>query len=71
MLPNNNVLVTEANKGHVFEVTRKGKIVWEFWNPYFNETGKRLIIYRMLRLTADVLNEMSFKSKLKDSDLGL
>ena len=32
-LPNGNVLVTESTKGRVFEVTRDGEIVWEFWNP--------------------------------------
>jgi outer membrane protein assembly factor BamB len=33
LLPGGNVLVTEANAGRIFEVTRDGRIVWEFWNP--------------------------------------
>jgi len=32
-LPNGNVLVTESNAGRIFEVTRGGRVVWEFWNP--------------------------------------
>lgn len=33
-LPNGNVLITESNNGRVFEVTRKGEIVWEFLSPH-------------------------------------
>lgn len=51
-LPNGNTLITESNKGRVFEVTRDGEIVWEFYNPEINkEIGRRRIIYRMVRIT--------------------
>ena len=51
-LSNNNVLITECNKGHVFEVTKDGKIVWDFYNPAKDkETNRRLAIYRMMRIT--------------------
>ena len=33
MLPNGNVFVTSANTGHLFEVTKKGEIAWDFVNP--------------------------------------
>ncbi len=47
-LPNGNVLITESTKGHVFEITRAGETVWDFWKPEF--TGaKRSQIYRMTR----------------------
>lgn len=58
-LPNGNTLIAESAKGHVFEVTRDGTIVWEFYNPEISEvtnkkTGKkekkRATIYRMLRV---------------------
>ena len=50
-LPNGNTLITESNKGRVFEVTKKGKVVWEFYNPNINkENGKREVIYRMIRI---------------------
>ena len=48
-LANGNVLITETTKGHVFEVTRAGKIVWEFWNTDF-DGGARHSIYRMRRI---------------------
>ena len=50
-LPNGNTLITESDKGHVFEITREGKIVWEFYNPNINmEAKKRETIYRMTRI---------------------
>ncbi len=49
-LPNGNVLITESNKGRVFEITRDGRIVWEFYNPEIQETPlRRGAIYRMKR----------------------
>jgi hypothetical protein len=51
-LPNGNILITETDKGHVFEITRAGRIVWEFYNPYVDlRRKKRGIIYRMPRIT--------------------
>ena len=51
-LPNGNVLVTEANRGRVFEVTRDGQVVWEFYNPNTRaeEGFQRGAIYRMTRI---------------------
>ncbi|HEX9726563.1 MAG TPA: arylsulfotransferase family protein, partial [Vicinamibacteria bacterium] len=55
-LPNANILVTESTKGHVFELTRDGTIVWEFYNPDLNEVrDKRATIYRMNRIQLDFL----------------
>lgn len=48
-LANGNVLVTETTKGHVFEITRAGKIVWEYWNTDFDGDARRTI-YRMRRI---------------------
>jgi hypothetical protein len=33
-LPNGNTLICSGRKGRIFEVTREGKIVWEFWEPF-------------------------------------
>ena len=53
-LPNGNVLITESTKGHVFEVTRDGEIVWDFWNPDFRaQDGRRRTIYRMRRMSLE------------------
>ena len=32
-LPNGNTLITESDGGRIFEVTRRGEIVWNFVNP--------------------------------------
>ena len=48
-LPNGNTLITESEKGRVFEVTPQKEIVWEFWNPEIVK-GARKRIYRLSRL---------------------
>jgi hypothetical protein len=35
-LPNQNTLICEGTAGRVFEVTRSGEVVWEWWNPVYN-----------------------------------
>ena len=49
-LPNGNTLITESDRGHAFEVTKDGTLVWEFVNPEHRE-GNRLVIYRLMRIT--------------------
>lgn len=62
-LPNGNVLITESDKGHVFEITRDGKIVWEFFNPDIDEKKKkRAAIYRMMRLDEDFIENLSLNT---------
>jgi len=51
-LPNGNTLICESERGHVFEVTKDGTIVWEFWNPEMQEE-KRKRIYRFTRLAPE------------------
>jgi hypothetical protein len=49
--PNGNTLIAESDKGHIFEITYDGKIVWEFYNPeVLNKERKRATIYRMMRI---------------------
>lgn len=57
-LRNGNTLITESERGHVFEVTPEKEIVWEFYHPdvqdetnscYPKNYGKRRWIYRMIR----------------------
>jgi hypothetical protein len=48
-LPNGNVLVTESTRGRAFEVTRDGRLVWEYFNPDVKD-GRRGAIYRMTRI---------------------
>jgi hypothetical protein len=56
-LANGNTLITESDRGRVFEVTPKGKIVWEFMNPEVDSKKRRAIIYRMIRYPEDFLNK--------------
>ncbi|MCK5128190.1 MAG: hypothetical protein KAR42_18180 [candidate division Zixibacteria bacterium] len=53
-LPNGNILITESDKGRVFEITADGEIVWDFYNLEESSKKKnkgRAAIYRMLRIT--------------------
>ena len=38
-LPNGNTLICEGAHGRLFEVTKRGEIVWEFVNPFFGLDG--------------------------------
>ena len=54
-LPNGNTLITESDRGRVFEITHDGDIVWEFVNTDYDDADRRRPIYRMMRLArADV-----------------
>jgi hypothetical protein len=58
-LPNGNTLITESDKGYVFEVTSGGEIVWEFFNPEIRmEDEKRAAIYRMTRIIDSKKNSL-------------
>jgi hypothetical protein len=52
-LPNGNTLVVISGEGHAREVTRKGDIVWEYWNPHFSKNGGRIGLTRMRRYPVD------------------
>lgn len=53
-LPNGNTLIVESNGGRAFEVTPKGDIVWEFYNPHRTQENKITKIYMMTWLPAGV-----------------
>lgn len=51
-LPNGNTLITQTSSGRVFEITKSGNIVWEFYSPEIKTAErKRAGIYRMMRIT--------------------
>jgi outer membrane protein assembly factor BamB len=52
-LPNGNTLITDSNNGRVFEITRNGEMVWEFFMPTLSKKDDilRPTIYRMTRIT--------------------
>ena len=49
-LPNGNTLITEGPDGRLFEVTREGRIVWEYVNPLFEGPRCSNSVYRAYRL---------------------
>jgi outer membrane protein assembly factor BamB len=58
-LRNGNTLITEADWGRIFEVTKNGEIVWEYICPYFRylegnlSNGYTNLIYRAYRVAPD------------------
>ena len=56
-LPNGNTLVCESNNGRFFEITRDGKIVWEWLNPAIRE-GRRELLYRIERLSPSIIEPL-------------
>ncbi len=58
-LANGNTLITESNKGRVFEVTPAGEIVWEYFESTTRGDGgdalERATIYRMMRVAPEVV----------------
>ena len=60
-LPNGNTLVTNSNRGKIFEVTPTGEIVWSFKNPDEKASkGRkfRAAIYRSKRFTEAEANKI-------------
>jgi hypothetical protein len=43
LLPDGNVLVTESQKGRLFEVTPDGRVVWEYMNPRRIKDGRTIV----------------------------
>ena len=54
-LANGNVLICEGTSGRVFEVTKSGEPVWEWWNPVYNDRSGVSIgwLFRAYRYGAD------------------
>jgi len=66
-LPNGNLLVTEAEEGHVFEITPDKRKVWEFYHPEKQgdkdqaekkKWGRRREIYRMTRYPKEMIDRV-------------
>ncbi|PYQ62719.1 MAG: hypothetical protein DMF53_12345 [Acidobacteria bacterium] len=51
-LPNGNTLITESENGRALEVTREGRLVWEFYNPHrAGEHGELVaVLFEVVRL---------------------
>ncbi len=58
-LPNGNTLVTEGPGGRLFEVTREGKIVWEYISPLFTGAQPSNSVYRAYRVPYDWIPQLA------------
>lgn len=70
LLPNNNLLITESEKGRVFELNKDKEIVWEYYHPevqnktnsnYKESYGTRQWIYRMTRYPKEFIDNINKK----------
>jgi hypothetical protein len=71
-LANGNTLITESNRGRVFEIDPGGELVWEFFCPDVRRVGdppieQRSAIYRMRRLEVDELRGWGLDDRLRAS----
>jgi hypothetical protein len=53
MMPNGNILTTEATKGRIFEFSPDREIVWDYHTPYFRDMKSRAVIAGLKRHPAD------------------
>jgi len=59
-LPNGNILITETNKGHAFEITPEGKIVWDYYEKQIEKKDNEILrhsIYRMTRIDYSMVED--------------
>ncbi len=57
LLPNGNCLIAHSDSGRLFEVTRKGEVVWEFLNDTFGPRGCRDPLYRTRHYPVEAVPE--------------
>ena len=58
LLPNGNILVTESQKGRIIEITRGGRVVWEYLNPRRLEDGDVIArVQRAFRIDSDYFTD--------------
>ena len=66
-LKNGNTLIAESDKGHLIEVTPKGKTVWEYWNSDYNKNKKRMPLYRTIPYEKSMIEPLLDKyGRIKD-----
>ncbi|MCK4850074.1 MAG: hypothetical protein KAT11_01925 [Phycisphaerae bacterium] len=63
-LSNGNTLIAESSKGRAFEVTKDGKIVWDYYNPKTKrKSHKRETIYRIRRFSDPQIRNLLEKDR--------
>lgn len=64
-LPNGNTFITEGCSGRMFEVTAECELVWEYINPYKDETSNMNMIYRAYRYPYDYVPQLGKQEELE------
>jgi hypothetical protein len=63
-LPNGNTLITESQKGRIFEISPYGQVVWDYVNPRLFKGGQMVVrVPRGQRVPTDYFNG-SFRQRL-------
>jgi len=57
-LANGNTLIAESDSGRAFEVTRGGRIVWEFITPDRRRNGRPQALYRVCRYARERVDRL-------------
>ncbi len=60
-LPNGNTLIAESEKGHAFEVTPSGDIVWDYYSPFEDASGERSTLGRIRRYPIEFIEAIDKK----------
>jgi len=71
-LPNGNTLICSDTEGHLFEVTAKGELVWEYISPVTKELGTLKVMPDCLPMTNSVFRAYRYgpdDPALKGKDL--
>ncbi|MDO8599940.1 MAG: hypothetical protein Q7R44_00825, partial [bacterium] len=66
-LPNGNTLITDGPKGHVFEVTPKGELVWDMISPYLTQMTGPFPNNFLFKTRRYVEDQIKFSEKIAPS----
>lgn len=65
-LPNGNILITDGPRGHIFEVTKQGEVVWDMVSPYETERTGAFPVNFLFKARRYSKNDVQFPSSLPD-----
>jgi hypothetical protein len=57
-LANGNTLIADSDRGHAFEVTSEGRLVWDFWSPFRNDKAERATMVRIRSYERDFIESL-------------
>jgi hypothetical protein len=63
-LEGGNILVAESDRGRLFEITREGEVVWEYWTPESTKDDgevMRQTVYRAYRWGEDTVPDPHYR----------